>query len=533
MSTNRKKIADTKPANLPPFFMPKQPLTDLPDLGPVNNVPVAGDGDRSNGIEQGSVRVVQLPVEAPQLPAQAPQAPQATDIPSLMNAAMEAHQKNDLAKAEQLYSVVLSMNWAEPEVLRRIGEVCLAQGRHADALPHMLRALALHSYDARTNAQAGVCCSFMGKMEEAEHYYRRAIAISPNFPLARWNNSLLLLWQGDYRQGWQEYRWGTLLGVRPNRHIEPQWSGIQRIHVPPYKESHGTLYVWAEQGFGDGLMFLRFTKGLKEKFGFSRIVLEVQAPLLPLLWDYDREDIDHIVGSQVDGGFVEEFDEHISLAELPRVLGIDVHNLPSAPYLTPPANGQAEGVLSQWRAARKAEGKLLVGVVWKGNPGHVNDKARSVDLARFAELATIPGVQLVPLVPGEKPSFCPDAFDLPSFEATAQVMKHLDLVISVDTAVVHLAGALGVPTWNLIAKSCDWRWHPVPGDSGKAIWYDAVRLYRQAVQGDWDEVFARVRADLEGKVYQDSGTLPPDIPLLGPGDPAWLPGTKEEGGQDK
>jgi len=443
-----------------------------------------------------AIPVIQLPVETPVPPPAGVQAPPPpVDMASLMNAAQEAHAKGDLVRSESLYRAMLDMNWAEPEILRRVGELCLAQSRHGDALPMMLKSLALHSYDARTNAQAGVCASFLGRYDEAEHYYKRAIEISPHFPLARWNNSLLLLYRGDYAKGWDEYRWGTLLGVRPNRHILPQWDGYAYRSENP--NNRKTLYIWSEQGFGDGLMFLRFTQGLKDKFGFKRIVLEVQAPLLPLLWDYDRYDIDHVVASQVDGGFVEAFDEHISLAELPRVLGIRPFSIPSAPYLSVPPNPPAQQVLSAWRAAKKAEGKLLVGICWKGNPGHVNDKARSVDIERFAELAKVPGVQLVPLVPGEKPPFCPDAFQLPSFEATAQVMNALDLVVSVDTAIVHLAGAIGKECWCLSPKACDWRWYLDPEDSEKAIWYDSLSILRQAVQGEWAEVFADVAIRLE------------------------------------
>ncbi len=459
---------------------------------------------------------VQLPVEVPQSPAQAPQVvhamPTPADIPTLMNEAMAAHARGDLPAAERLYGEVLGMNWAEPEVLRRVGEVCLAQARHRDALEPLLRAVALHAHDARTLAQVGVAYSFIGDLPKAKHYYDRAIAVSPNFPLARWNRSLYLLWAGEYAEGWDEYRWGTLLGVRPNRHIEPQWDGKYYHMWPAAKDKTRSLYVWAEQGFGDALMFLRFTRGLKEKFGFKRIVLEVQAPLLPLLWDYDRDDIDLVVGQQADGGFVEPFDEHISLAELPRVLSIHPGNIPAGPYLTV----RPHPAVQNWRQGKKAEGKTLVGFVYRGNPGHVNDRARSVEIERFEQLAKVAGVEFVPLwpmQPHEKPAFCPTAFDLADFEKTAQVIQELDLVITVDTAVAHLAGAMGKPCWLLLSKSCDWRWHPVPGKPEKAVWYDSVRLYRQDVYGDWEGPFRRIRADLE--------VLANPAPLLGPGDPAW------------
>ena len=274
---------------------------------------------------------------------------------------------------------------------------------------------------------------------------------------------------------------------------QPRWDGSSLAGK--------TILIYAEQGLGDTLNFLRYVPLVKERDG--KVILECQPPLLRLLANFPG--IDHLIGR---GSAYPEFDCYAPLLSLPGIFQTTPTNVPAAvPYI------HADGKLvEKWRQelAKPQAGPsaLKVGIAWQGNPGRPDDIHRSIPLKQFARLAEVPGVVFISLQKGagtEQIGPLADQFpvlDLSDrldeaagpFMDTAAVMKNVDLVISADTAVPHLAGALGIPVWLALSLVPDWRWMLEREDSP---WYPTMRLSRQRRYGEWDCVFERMASELQ------------------------------------
>jgi hypothetical protein len=290
---------------------------------------------------------------------------------------------------------------------------------------------------------------------------------------------------GEYEHGWREYEWRWLDGGQQPEFGERPWLG----EVPLDGK---TLLVHSEQGFGDTLQFVRYVPWLAATG--ARIVLRVQDPLLPLLKGFPGTD--RVIGASED---VPPFDHHCPLMSLPHALGAHRHPIPAEPYL------QADDLLRErWRQRLAgARPPVRVGIAWSGSRTHVNDRARSMALADWAPLFDA-GASFVSLVKevreGDQATLANTAHiaeaagGLQTFADTAALIAELDLVICVDTAVAHLAGALGKPVWVLLPYMPDWRWLLDRSDSA---WYPSARLFRQPARGDWTSVISEVRAALE------------------------------------
>jgi hypothetical protein len=249
-----------------------------------------------------------------------------------------------------------------------------------------------------------------------------------------------------------------------------------------------TILIHSEQGYGDTIQMVRFARTLADRG--ARVIVETHAVLAPLLGD-----VGGIAQVIVHGDSLPRFDFHIPMMSLPAACGIaSVADIPAMPtYIVGRA---ARAVTLPPREANE----LRVGLVWAGRPTHKNDRNRSLDAARLAPLASIPNVKLFSLQIGATsqdiahlPGIVDLAPQLTDFAATADVLAQLDLVIAVDTAVAHLAGAMGKDAWVMLPFAPDWRWLLARDTSP---WYPSLRLYRQPKIGDWDDVVGRIAADL-------------------------------------
>jgi tetratricopeptide (TPR) repeat protein len=453
----------------------------------------------------------------PQVVAQA-----GADPRKLMRAALKAHGANQLAEARELYGRILRIDptfaaaWINLGVLlRRSGRTlaavtCLTRGvllkpedgaawsnlgnalraanRLEEAFSAQRRALELSPEIARLHYNHGLTIRDGGNLAEALRAMRRAALLGYDAPELAWDMALTDLLAGRLREGFEAYeaRWALAETVR-HHETTPEWDG---------RSLDGkTLLVWAEQGIGDSIQFCRYLTDRQD--GFSdfggKVYLEIQPPLYRLLKNTrDFKNIKVIPR----GAAPPKADVQIPLMSLARLRGTRLDTIPDhCPYLRPPP----EATPPKW--ARKD--RFQVGICWAGKPTHKNDRNRSIDLAAFARLMDMPEIDFLSLQKGpataalNETALVPPLRDLGSglgdFGDTASAIAHLDLVITVDTSVAHLAGAMARPVWVLLPYAPDWRWMLHRDDSP---WYPSMTLFRQTSPGDWDEVLTRVRAAL-------------------------------------
>jgi tetratricopeptide (TPR) repeat protein len=365
------------------------------------------------------------------------------------------------------------------------GLALAAQGRQADAEAAYRAALALAPDYAEAHNNLGLAVELQGRLGEARAHFDRAVELAPEFASPRANRAQLALLHGDFAGGWPEYEWRWRLPGMV----------LPAVAVPPWDSSPPagrTFLLRAEQGFGDTLQFVRFAAAL-ERAG-ATVILECQPALASLL--AKAHGVQQVVPR---GARPPRCDFQIPLASLPGALGIRaLAGIPAeVPYLA-----VDEGRRDAWRAELARYDGGRVGVAWRGNPKHPQDCHRSIPAERFAALAR-PGVTLVSLQAGERargipgivePSPDPERAPLP-FEEWAALIAGLDLVITCDSVMAHLAGALGVPVWIALPLVPDWRWLLGRNDSP---WYPTARLFRQTRLDDWAPVFARMAAALAG-----------------------------------
>jgi tetratricopeptide (TPR) repeat protein len=370
------------------------------------------------------------------------------------------------------------------------GLVLGEMGRYADQLEALQTAEGLGGassllYDAR-----GFALSQLGKPSAALAAYERAIEADPTNASAHTHYSYQLLAVGDFDRGWAEYEWRL---KAPDyvpasvRDLAPPWRG----EIAPGER----ILIVSEQGIGDCIQFLRFLP-LVARSG-AKITLTVPPPLLRMIQRaFPQIDVTAARGLRT------QFDYQTGLLSLPYVLKTGSETLPgSLPYLYPD-----DSLVAKWRHRLGSEG-YKVAIAWQGNPTYPGDRWRSVPLRLFEPLAAIPGVRLISvqaingldqldtLPTGMKvESFGAEIGGNPDgFEEIAAIMANVDLVISSDTAVVHLAGGLGRPTWVALSRMPDWRWQAEGADSP---WYPSFRLFRQRQHGQWQAVFAEMAAVL-------------------------------------
>jgi tetratricopeptide (TPR) repeat protein len=353
------------------------------------------------------------------------------------------------------------------------------------------RALELKPDSAEALNNLGNVEKTRGRLDKALAGYEGALRAAPGYAQAHHNRGLLLLAQADFAAGWPEYEWRERCPEYRHEFVEsPRWQGEPL--------DGRTLLVHAEQGLGDTLQFVRYLPLLADRGGTVRF--QVQPALLPLLRQSGFDRAVELVGRDEP---LKPFDVQVPLLSLPAVLGTTLDNIPAADRAYLAADPR---LVDDWRERLGPRRGLRVGIAWQGRATYRGDQYRSIPLAQFEPLAR-DGVELVSLQRGageEQLSALAGRFavrDLgPDFDRahgafmdTAAVIENLDLVITSDSAVVHLAGGLGAPVWVALTTVPDWRWFRDRDDSP---WYATMRLFRQSERGNWQPVFARIAAAL-------------------------------------
>jgi tetratricopeptide (TPR) repeat protein len=398
----------------------------------------------------------------------------------------------DPDKALASYDRAIAIRKEYPEAWLNRGIALHDLQRLNDALASYEQAIAFNPGCAE--AWFGRATTLMQKREvdAALVNYDRAIELKPDFAEAQYNRSLALLLAGDYAAGWQGYEWrwqnaARLFMGEPRVFRQPLWLGGESLNGK-------RILIYGEQGLGDTLQFCRYVK-LVADLG-AEVILEVQAPLVNLCKDLGG--VSRIISA---GSLLPDFDYQCPLMSLPLALGTTLQSIPAnTPYLDADA-----GKVGEWRSRLGARSRPRIGLVWTGNAIQGNDRNRSIPVAEV--IALLPRefdyVCLQREIrPAERDALAANPWirtveaQLEDFSDTAALAATTDLVISVCTSAVHLAGALGLKVWALLAFDADWRWLLHRNDSP---WYPTMTLYRQATPGDWRGVFERVAADLHGE----------------------------------
>lgn len=355
----------------------------------------------------------------------------------------------------------------------------LALGRPEDALSGLVQAEQLAPADPKVHHNFGIVLHALNRLDEALARYRKALELQPGYAEAAFHMSLTQLLQGDFRSGWQgyEFRW-AIRGAAPRRLEGPFWRGAAAM-------AGQRVVLWCEQGLGDAIQFCRYVPLLASQG--TEVILEVPADLMSLARTLPG--VDTLVAQSE---ALPAFDAHCPLLSLPLALGTDLETIPdTVPYLA-----AEPGKVAAWKSRIAGDGKLRIGIVASGNLKHSNDRNRSLALESFSTLmrdgvdyfllqkecrrADEDYLRATPAIRDLRPW-------LTDLSETAAAIECLDLVISVDTSVAHLAGALGKPVWILLPYNPDWRWLMDRPDSP---WYPTVRLFRQPTFGDWPTVMA-------------------------------------------
>ena len=414
-----------------------------------------------------------------------------TELMSKLGIALTRQEKLD--QAALVYKRILALAPPMAEMYSNLAYVYERQGRLDEALAAGLRAVELKPAYAEGHNNLGVAYRALHRLEEARRCFAEAIALEPDFALAQFNLGSLDLLQGHLAAGWRGYEWRERTKVQPARQLAaPRWNGQP---IPGQ-----TLLVHAEQGYGDAIQFVRFLNKAKQRSG-AQIILEGPAALLPLFRGIAGAD--EVLRA---GTALPHIDAEIPLSSLPGALGIGLSDLtPAIPYLEAPESCRRNwherlAMLVQTRRTLHASDLLKVGFCWSGNPVQHQNIVRSCPLAAFAGLAPIPGIAWYSLQKEADQALLYSAWPddarvealgpmLNDFADTAAAICELDLVISVDTSVAHLTGALGHSGWTLLSHTPDWRWQLDRADSA---WYPTLRLFRQPRWGDWKAVFESV-----------------------------------------
>ena len=404
------------------------------------------------------------------------------------NMAGALYAQGKLEEAAGHYQQALAIKSDYVEACVWLGKVRQEQGRHAEAVGCYQRALALGAAGVDVSNYLGVALEVLGRQEEAIAAYQQALALKPDYAEVHVNLGMALLRAGDFSRGFTEYEWRWRVEqLTRNAFLnlpQPFWDG---------SELNGkTILLYPEQGFGDTIQFVRYAPLVAGRGG--RVIVACTPELVRLL-----ASVAGIAQVVSDRESLPEIDLYAPLLSLPRIFGTTLETIPSqCPYLTLPEPNLMKVEVTP-------DVKLKVGIVWAGRPTHKNDQNRSCPLSCFLGLADQPGVALFSLQKqpvsahlGTINSTMPirDLSDqIIDFADTASFIAQLDLIITVDTAVAHLAGALGRPVWVLLPFwGVDWRWMR---DRESSPWYPTMRLFRQEKPGDWSGIFARVAETLQ------------------------------------
>jgi tetratricopeptide (TPR) repeat protein len=375
-----------------------------------------------------------------------------------------------------------------PEITRNVGLILQGLSRHEEAMAWLEKALALRPDFPQALNDRSVSLMALRRIDESFADIDRAIALDPECPDYHWNRSLAQLLVGNFDEGWQGREWGPkskVLVFEDRKFAQSHWHG----ELPIVGK---TILLHSDEGLGDTIQFSRYA-AMVAKLG-ARVILEVEAPLQALLTGLEGVSLCLPKNAELPA-----FDLHCPIGGLPLAFKTRLDTIPASPSRIAPL---PQACLSAWRDRLGAHDRLRVGLVWSGNPQHTNDRNRSTSLRQMSAIlddrARFYSLQKDPR-PEDKAALSErsDVIDLTEhltdFVETAALISHLDLVITVDTSVAHVAAALGCPTWILLPHTPDYRWLLGRDDSP---WYPSVRLFRQDDRRNYDGALARVREAL-------------------------------------
>ena len=448
-------------------------------------------------------------------------------LASVIVRALATHQRGDLDQAEQAYRSVLLHAPEHAQALHYLGVIAYQRGQLDEAMPFLERSVALAPTEPEFSNNLGLALAALQRDDDAiaafratlarnaRHAaawnnlglslqakravtdaiaaFREALHIDPGFVRARWNLALALLAVGDYADGWRAYEarldipeLGGDIPWRPG----PRWGGEN--------PSGKRLLVISEQGLGDTLQFARFATPLARRG--AEIIVEVPPSLVRIV-----SSVPGVARVVAKGDNPPPFDAQVPLSSLPYRLEIDDPALAPPPYI---AVEQERRSAAASRVAKLRDGRLAVGLAWAGNRAHIMGRLRSPPVDALQPLFDVPHIAWFSLQKGESANdfvamsagaalFALEAGT--TFDDDAALIDSLDLVISVDTSIAHLAGAMAKPTWVMLPFAADWRWG-VNADS--TPWYPSARLFRQERTGDWGSVVAAIRAALTARARE-------------------------------
>ena len=442
------------------------------------------------------------------------------DVAKLYAVAVGHHRAGRIEPAAEIYSRALALAPTNLDIHNNLGVALRALGKPEAAAAMYRRGIALHPRAPGLRSNLGNVYRDLGDFEQAEACHREALRLSPgsaesaynlglvlrdrgrladaiaafdvalakvpNNPDYHFDRAIALLLQGDLTRGFAEYEWRWQLARVPKRSFaKPRWDG------GPLAGKRILLHQ--EQGFGDTIQFVRYAPAVKALGG--TVIVECRPELARLIATAPGVDRVAIADAPLP-----EVDVVAPILSLPAIFKTTPATIPNhGPYLAKPE-------ISAFRLARPAGIRLTIGLVWAGRPTHGNDVRRSMPFLPLLDLAARPDVRLYSLQKDKSAALIEAGAQalvtdlaprLGDFADTAAALADLDLVITVDTAVAHLAGAMGRPVWVMLPYAPDWRW--ILGRD-ESPWYPTMRLFRQTAPGDWTGVVARIRAELDARL---------------------------------
>lgn len=384
------------------------------------------------------------------------------------------------SEAVLCYQEAISLAREVPEPHNNMGNALRHLGRYDEAARCFLEAIRLRPDYFQAFRNFGDTLSEAAMYEDAGVCYRQALCVGPDIPETHVALAYALLTSGKLGEGWREYEWRWKTARAPIIDFkQPRWDGSPL--------DGKTILLWAEQGLGDTLQFSRYATLVSEAGG--NVVVECQAGLTELI-----ETVEGVQRAIIFGNGLPEFDVHAPFQSLPAILGTTLETIPArVPYISVRPEWR-----ERWRNRVGEGGDLKVGLAWAGNPLHPNDANRSIPASCFEPWAELPGVRWFSLQKNPPAGLPPLPIvdwtqEMVDFRDTLALVEQLDLVISADSSVAHLAGALGKPVWTLLPFAPDYRWLIERADSP---WYPSMRLFRQPLPRDWASVIRAVSAAL-------------------------------------
>lgn len=457
------------------------PDPNLPDVDPIAEGKRHLAADKIDAAVKSFIRAVRI---------------QPTSTEALRQLGLALEKQREFPAAAGAFHRLITVMPDHPDAYNHLGRVNYKLGNVEAAASFFQKALSINFRFPGAQNSLGIVFVRMGRFREAEACFKNALALLPDYAEARFNLAYLRLLQADFEEGWRSYEYRYNFNPALRQRIEPRWDG---------EAMEGkTLFVTHEQGIGDTIQFMRYLPLVRQRCG--RLIFSCPDSLRTLAEGFPGIDAFPATGSP------NGLHAAIGLLSLPHIFQTysDEAVPSSVPYIFPSADK-----IRQW-ADVKAEGVCNVGLVWAGNPRHQDDWNRSLHLSQLKSLAEVPDVVFHSLQKGarteeaERPpegmALRNNTSRLADFSDTAGLIHHLDLVISVDTAVAHLAGAMGKPVWTLLSFVPDWRWLLERPDTP---WYPTMRLFRQRRFKDWSAPIADIARSL-GK-FAASG--PSETPL--------------------